>query len=150
MRAGRVRAGFASAVTVALLPLVAGCGPRQSYCDAVHDHQSDLGSIARGGDRAALIQALPIFEDLQDRAPDDVADDWQLLVTRIRALDTALADAHVDPTTYDPKHPPADLSAEDRGLIHRAAAQLAATDTQEAVARLQQEVLDVCHTPLEL
>jgi hypothetical protein len=79
-----------------------------------------------------------------------VADDWQLLVTRVRALDTALEDANVDPATYDPKHPPADLSVEDRGLIRRAAAQLAASDTQEALGRVQQEVLDVCHTPLEL
>jgi hypothetical protein len=65
----------------------------------------------------ALIEALPIFEDLEGKAPDDVADDWELLVTRIRALDTALHDADVDPATYDARHPPAGLSAEDRGLI---------------------------------
>lgn len=58
--------------------------------------------------------------------------------------------ADVDASTYDPQHPPAGLSAEDRGLIRRAAAQLAASDTQEALGRVQQEVLDVCHTPLEL
>jgi hypothetical protein len=133
-----------------VLPLLAGCGHGQSYCNAVQDHQSDLGSIVSGGDRAALIQALPIFEDLQGKAPDDVADDWELLVTRIKALDTALKDADVDPATYDAKHPPAGLSAEDRGLIRRAAAELAASDTQQALATVQQEVLDVCHTPLEL
>lgn len=80
-----MRVAVAAAVTVALLPVVAGCGRGQSYCDRVHDHQSDLGSIARGADSAALLQALPIFEDLRDAAPDDVADDWQLLVGRIRA-----------------------------------------------------------------
>ena len=132
------------------LPLLAGCGHGQTYCAAVMDHQSDLGSIAGRGDRAALIEALPIFEDLEGKAPDDVADDWELLVTRIRALDTALHDADVDPATYDARHPPAGLSAEDRGLIRRAAARLAASDTQQAFATVQQEVLDVCHTPLEL
>ena len=35
-------------------------------------------------------------------------------------------------------------------LIRTAAAQLAAADTQQALATVQQEVLDVCHTPLEL
>jgi hypothetical protein len=139
-----------AAATLLVLPLLAGCGHGQSYCDAVHDHQSDLGSIVSGGDRAALIQALPIFEDLQGKAPDDVVDDWGLLVTRIRALGTALKDADVDPATYDATHPPAGLSAQDRGLIRRAAAQLAASDTQQAFATVQQEVLDVCHTPLEL
>jgi hypothetical protein len=140
--------GLAAGLLVA--SLVSGCGGGPSYCAAVKDHQSDLGSIAHGDDRTALLRALPIFEDLQGRAPDDVADDWQLLVTRIRALDTALSKAQVDPATYDPRHPPAGLSAEDRGLIRRAAAQLAASDTQQAFGTVQQEVLDVCHTPLDL
>ena len=136
-------------VSVALLPLT-GCGGGDGYCGAVKDHQSDLGSIAQGGDRAALLQALPILEDLGARAPDDVADDWHLLTTRIKALDTALEHAGVDPATYDATHPPAGLSAEDLGLIRRAAAELAASDTRQAFATVQQEVLDVCHTPLEL
>jgi hypothetical protein len=135
--------------SLALLPLT-GCGGGNDYCSAVKDHQADLGSIAQGDDRAALLQALPIFEDLGDRAPGDVADDWQLLTSRIKALGTALEQAGVDPATYDAKHPPAGLSAEDLGLIRRAAAELAASDTQQAFAAVQQEVLDVCHTPLDL
>jgi hypothetical protein len=134
----------------ALLPLLVGCGGGQDYCGAVRDHQSELGAIVGGGDRTALIKALPIFEDLRDQAPDDVADDWDLLVTRIRGLDSALRDAGVDPATYDPKQPPADLGSADRTAIRRAAAQLAAADAQQALADVQQEVLDVCHTPLEM
>ena len=76
--------------------------------------------------------------------------DWKLLVARVTAVQTALDHAGVDPASYDPRHPPAGLSAEDRGLIRRAAARLAASDTQQALANVQQEVLDVCHTPLEL
>ena len=116
----------------------------------MRSHQAELGTIIQSGGRGALLQALPVFEDLQGSAPSDVAADWQLLVTRVTALRTALTDAHVDPATYDPSHPPAALSPEDRGLIRRAAAQLAASDTQQALATVQQEVLDVCHTPLEL
>jgi hypothetical protein len=147
----RVRVVVAALAAGGLLVL-SGCGigGGGGYCGAVEDHQSELGSIIQGGDRAALIQALPDFEDLQGKAPDDVADDWQLVVTRIQALDTALAQAGVDPTTYDPKQPPAGVSTEDRLLIRRAAAALAASDTQQALATVQQEVLDVCHTPLDL
>jgi hypothetical protein len=145
-----MRAPAALAASLLVASLLSGCGGGSSYCGAVQDHQSDLGSIAHGHQRTALLQALPIFEDLQGKAPDDVADDWQLLVSRIRALDTALTHAGVDPTTYDAAHPPAGLSAEDRGLIRRAAAQLAASDTQQAFATVQQEVRDVCHTPLDL
>jgi len=139
-----------AAAALCWLPLVSACGPGGGYCGAVKDHQTALGEIARGGSRSALLDALPIFEDLQSKAPDDVADDWQLLVTRIQALDTALRHAHVDPATYDARHPPHGLSAQDRGLIRRAAAELAASDTQQAFAVVQQEVLDVCHTPLDL
>jgi hypothetical protein len=132
-----------------LLPLLAGCGSK-SYCETVKSHQADLGTIISSGDRAALLQALPIFEDLQGVAPSDVADDWQLLVTRVTALRTALTDAHVDPASYDSDHPPTGLTASQRTAILRAAAGVGAADTRQALGDLQQEVLDVCHTPLEL
>jgi hypothetical protein len=135
--------------TLLLVPLLSGCGG-QSYCDAVKSHQAELGGIAQGGGHDALLQALPVFEDLQASAPSDVADDWQLLVTRITALKTALADADVDPASYDAQHPPAGVTPEQRALIRRAAAGVGAADSQQALADLQQESLDVCHTPLEL
>ncbi|MGA8248997.1 MAG: hypothetical protein WB797_18970 [Nocardioides sp.] len=137
------------AATVAVLPLLAGCGGT-SYCDAVKSHQAELGTITQGDGRTALLRALPVFEDLRAKAPADVADDWQLLVTRITALQKALDDAHVDPTTYDPRHPPAGMTAQQRQAIRRAAAGIAAADTQQALSDVQQEVLDVCRTPLEL
>jgi hypothetical protein len=137
-------------MTVALLLVVTGCGRGQSYCEVVDDHQSELGAIAGGDDRTGLIAALPIFRDLRDHAPDDVADDWDVVVAGLEGLDDALSDAHVDPSTYDPRHPPAGLDPQDRAAIRRAAARLAAADTQQALTTVQQEVLDVCHTPLEL
>ncbi|HEY1524512.1 MAG TPA: hypothetical protein VGF70_16000 [Solirubrobacteraceae bacterium] len=145
----RARVALAGAVALAMLGLT-GCGHGPSYCDAVKSHQAALGSLAGGNDRTALIQALPIFDDLHAKAPGDVADDWQLVITRIRALESALTKAGVDPSTYDPKHPPTGTTAEDRALIRRAAAELAAPDAQQALASVQQEVLDVCHTPLDL
>jgi hypothetical protein len=102
VRRSRTRIATATALSSALLPLVTGCGHEQSYCDAVHDHQSELGSIVSGGDRAGLIAALPIFRDLRAKAPDDVADDWDVVVSRIEGLDDALTDADLDPSTYDP------------------------------------------------
>ena len=139
----------ASALAV-LAALLTGCGQGASYCETVKADQARLGAIVGGGGRTALIRALPVFASLQAKAPSDVAADWQLLVTRISALQSALQHAHVDPATYDAQHPPAGLSAEDRTLIVRAATALAQPDTQQALQTVQQEVLDVCHTPLEL
>jgi hypothetical protein len=133
-----------------IVPLLAGCGGGKSYCETVKAHQGEIGSVMRSSSRTGALQLLPAFEDLAGKAPDDVQDDWQLLVARITALHDALQDAGVDPTTYDPKHPPAGLTPAERTRIRRAAAQLAAPDAVQALGSVQQEVLDVCHTPLEL
>jgi hypothetical protein len=145
----RDRAALAAALLVA--PLLTGCGGGgKGYCQTVADHQSEIASAMRSDPHTGALRLLPAFEDLRDVAPDDVADDWQLLVTRITALRTALDDAGVDPTSYDPAHPPAGLTSEERARIRRAAGQLAAPDTVQALGAVQQEVLDVCHEPLEL
>ncbi len=101
----RARVGVAAAVLA--LPLLAGCSDGQSYCDAVQAHQSELGTIVSDGGRAALISALPAFEDLAAKAPSDVTADWKLLVARVTALKTALDHAGVDPASYDPRTPAA-------------------------------------------
>jgi hypothetical protein len=147
-RAARLRAGVAG--TLLLAPLLAGCGGHHGYCDTVSDHQAEIGSALRNGDRTGALQLLPAFLDLQARAPDDVRDDYQLLVTRITALRDALDDAGVDASSYDPRHPPAGITQAERSRIREAAAQLAAPDAVQALSSVQQEVLDVCHIPLEL
>jgi len=144
----RVRAGFAGVVLVA--PLMTGCGGGDGYCDAVRDHQSEIGSAIRNGDPTGALQLRSALEDLQDAAPADVQDEYQLLVTRITSLRTALDDAGVDPSSYDPRHPPPGLTPSERAAVRRAAAGLAAPDVAQALASVQQEVLDVCHTPLEV
>jgi len=146
--ARRIRAGLAGAVLLA--PVLAACGGHDSYCDRVRDHQGEIGSALRNGDRTGALQLLPAFQDLQDAAPDDVQDDYQLLVSRITALRDALDAAGVDASSYDPQHPPAGLTPSERAAIRRAAAELAAPDAVQALASVQQEALDVCHTPLEL
>jgi hypothetical protein len=146
----RARVAVVAVVSVVVLLPLSGCGHSESYCDTVRAHQSELGSIAAGQSRAALLQALPVFSDLQSKAPGDVRDDWQLLVARIEALNTALRRAGVDPASYDAKHPPPGLTTALQVLIRRAAAALAAEDARQALDDVQQEVLDVCHTPLAL
>jgi len=141
----------AAALVLALVPLVAGCGSRQDdYCAAVKDHQSELTDITSGSGNDALIRALPIFEDLQSKAPDDIVDDWQQVVGRIKALDQALHDAGVDPATYDRNHPPAGLGADDKARIDAAARELGSQATVQALLSLDQEARDVCQTPLTL
>jgi hypothetical protein len=138
------------AATVLLVPLLTACGGDDGYCDQVKAHQAEIGSAIHNGDPTGALQLLPAFRDLEAAAPDDTKDDYQLLVSRITGLRTALDDAGVDASSYDPRHPPAGITPAERADIRRAAAQLATPDVAQALASVEQEVLDVCHTPLEV
>ena len=143
----------AAVLLVALLtPALAACGgsDRDSYCDAVHDHQTKLTDIVSSTDPAALLQARDILTDLQDRAPSDITQQWKVLVDAIDGLRDALDAAGVDPGTYDRAHPPAGVTAEQRQAIDEASTRLASPDVAGALEAVDQEVRDVCHTPLTL
>ena len=71
-----------------------------------------------------LLKALPIFRELQDAAPDDIRDDWKIVVSGLTALEAALEDAGVDPATYDRDDPPEGLSDAEKDRIDAAAEEL--------------------------
>jgi hypothetical protein len=134
--------------------VLAGCGEpsaeevRSDYCATVEEKQRALSDALADRSPTALLDAQPIFADLSAAAPGDIADEWRVVVEAIEGLDEALTDAGVDPATYDPDEPPADLTREQREAIERAAAELLNPRTQEAVAAVDQQARDVCRTPL--
>jgi hypothetical protein len=140
------------AVVVLLLPmLLSGCGSDQDgYCDAVSSHQKELSETLGSGRSDALLQALDTFRDLADRAPSDITDEWQQLIRSIEDVRQAMGDAGVDPATYDRNNPPAGLSDEQKKAIDDAAARLGSGETLQALKDVDQQVRDVCHTPLTL
>ena len=143
--------GLVAVLVLVLVPLAGGCGdPKDDYCSAVKDHREALSKIVSDGGQDSLIRALAIFKDLQGKAPSDVTDEWQQLVSRIEALDTALQSAGVDPASYDRQNPPAGLGAEDKARIDAAARELGSEETLQALQSLDQEARDVCQTPLTL
>ncbi|MEP9364810.1 hypothetical protein ABLE68_17735 [Nocardioides sp. CN2-186] len=139
------------AVLGLLLPLLVGCGDsKDDYCDAVADNQQHLSEVVGSGEPDALLDALDIFEELQDKAPGDITDEWQQVVSRIEALRDALDDAGVDPATYDRDKPPAGVTAEQKATIDAAAKELGSGTTLRAFQDLDQQARDVCKTPLTL
>lgn len=143
----RARAGvLALAVAGTLLT---GCASEQEqYCDTVSEHQRELTEIATDTGQDAIFRALPIYEDLAAEAPDDVAGDWDLVVSRLQALRQAFDDADVDPSTYNPEKPPADLDRADKAAISDAATGLVDEETTAAMASVEQHSRDVCKTEL--
>jgi hypothetical protein len=147
-----VRRAAAALVLGLALPLLAGgCQDQQEkYCGAVEDHQKELGEVLGGGAPDALLEALPIFKQLQDQAPEDIKDEWATVVDALDGLQQALEDADVDPSTYDRDHPPAGLGQDDKDAIDAAARQLTSEATVSAFSGVDQHAKDVCGTPLQL
>ncbi|KAA1424165.1 hypothetical protein [Nocardioides antri] len=161
----RPRAALRSVVVAAatiLLLGAAGCGSSeedpysipdefQDYCEEVEDQQVALGdALGEGGPATGLIKALPSFEALAAEAPDDLDDEWQIVLDRIHDLVDALDAAGVDPETYDRRNPPSGLSQEERDAIDAAARALVSPSTGGAMAGVQQHARDVCKTPLTI
>jgi len=137
---------------LALAGTLMACGGTSTddYCGAVADNRDQLTKVLGEGGQAALLDALPIFRSLQDKAPEDIADDWKTVVERLDALQQALDEAGVDAATYDAKNPPASVTSTQRQAIADAATALGSGTTATALDAVQQQARDVCHTPLSL
>ncbi|MDZ5622179.1 hypothetical protein [Nocardioides bizhenqiangii] len=155
------RPALAACAAVALLA-VAGCGSDEddpyaiperfeAYCEEVEARQVEISeALASGGQASGLIQALPSFEALAEQAPDDIADEWEVVIERIGDLVDALDAAGVDPDSYDRRDPPAGLDAEEKATIDAAATALVSATTARAMSGVQQHARDVCKTALAL
>ncbi|WP_323793536.1 hypothetical protein [Nocardioides sp.] len=134
-----------------LLGALSACGGDgvERYCEEVSEQQLALTEAAASG-ATGLLEALPSFEALRAESPSDIAADWAVVVQRVSVLEEALADADVDPATYDPENPSDDLSDEDQAAIAAAASGLVTPAMVEALGRVQQQARDVCKTPLSL
>ena len=135
---------------LAVLAGAAGCSrdPQEAYCGTVEQHQEALTEIAAAEDAGSLLDALPIYRELADEAPRDIAGDWDQVVDALAGLQSTLADAGVEPEDYDASDPPPGLTAEDRSAIERAAEDVGSEATVGSMARVEQHALDVCGTPL--
>lgn len=151
---GRTRRRVAGALAgVVLGPgLLAACSgdPVEEYCAEVEDQRQPLSDVADAGGPTALLEALPAFEELQGASPTDLRDDWDVVVGRLTALDDALAQAGVDPATYDAEEQADDLGEDDRTAVESAARQLATPEMVRALEAVQQQARDVCGTSLTL
>jgi hypothetical protein len=147
----RRRRGAVAATLALTLAVSTGCASDQEkYCDAVEDHQQELGEVLGGGAPDALLEALPIFRDLADQAPEDLRDEWKTVVDAVAGLQQALEDAGVDPASYDRDHPPDGMTQADRDAIDAAARRLASEETESAFTGIDQQAKDVCGTLLQI
>lgn len=121
---------------------------RADYCEQVGEQQAPLTELLADDSPDALLRALPVFRELADQAPRDVADEWDLVVTALAGLDEALDAAGVDPASYDAAAPPAEVTQAQQEDIAVAADELYRPQVVAAYEGVKQHAKDVCRTPL--
>jgi hypothetical protein len=109
----------------------AGDDGTDAYCSEVQERQQHLSETVASGDKTALLEALPDFKAIAEKAPEDIAPSWETVIGALDELDDAVASG-------------------DQEQIVAAATTLTSDEVTAAMAEVQQQVRDVCHTPLTL
>jgi len=122
--------------------------------DSGSDYCAELGSaqgvFADDGTGRQLVNDLPTYRKLADAAPEDLRDEWQILVGAIFSLGDAIADAGIKPSDYVNGEPPAGLPEADQAAIRAAASALSSPDMVAAAGGIDQQARDVCKIQLGL
>lgn len=123
---------------------VTGGDPIKDYCAALSSDRRAFAEMVAENSPTALVTHLSMLRELESRAPDDIADDWQVFVQAVQGLSDALRNAGVAPGSYHNGKPPSGLDAADRRAIRGAADHLSSTPVVQAAGTISQEATDVC------
>lgn len=142
--AGLVAAGvLSSGLTACEAPWA---DPLEAYCDKVDEAAPTLTQVVDERGIEGLLDEIDTLWDLADEAPDDIREDWKVLLGALEEFEDALDDAGIDPAQVTEL--PKDLPAADRAAIEKAATRMLSTEVSTATGRVEQHALDVCHRPL--
>jgi len=139
-------------VGLLLASSLVGCASHtERYCSTLKDDRAQLQKLASSSDQAqgqVLQGSLAIFEDLQSKAPHDVAPDWDDFVFAWRSVVEAFDAAGTDPSRFTPDKKPAGMSTGQFQAIKQAAAELGSQKVQAAAARIEDHAQTVCKVSL--
>jgi hypothetical protein len=141
-----------AALTGALLLSVQSCGGSQEkdYCAALKADQPLFAEMQDDTSGLGLLKHRTTLHDLADKAPDDLADEWQTFLAALDAFAGTLRDLHVEPGDFADGKPPAGLGEAERTRIANAASELSSADVVEAANGIEQHAKDVCKLQLGL
>jgi hypothetical protein len=142
---------LASGVTAVLLLGTAGCGdPEKKYCAALKADQETFSEMQDDTSGVALLGHLPLLHRLADKAPDDLSDEWQVLLGALDSFSHTLDEVGVSPDDFVAGKPPAGLSVADQARVAHAADVLSSPDVVDAANGIEQQAKDVCKLQLGL
>jgi hypothetical protein len=146
-------AALASALLLAASLTSCGHGTK-SYCSALRGDQGRLKKLARETARhdakgaEALGDTVGLLTQLQDKAPDEVAEDWRTLVQALRGLDQAVRESGAAPAGFGSGRRPKGVTEGQYAAVQQAAEKLQSTPVQQASASIEQHALQVCKVDL--
>lgn len=120
---------------------------REDYCDLVESRAEELTRTVDEGGAGAFIELLPTLQELGRAAPGDLKDEWRTFLNALEALRDVLEETGVEPEEVDGKLPD-DLTGDERRRVRSTAALLGSPEVVTAVQGIEQQALDVCHTPI--
>jgi hypothetical protein len=133
---------------------LSGCGGTKPYCSALKDDKAQLGRLAgesaepgAAGGRA-LGRTVDVLAGLADRAPDDIADEWDTLVQAMRGLSAAIRASGADPGDFAGGAQPDGVSAGQLEAVRQAARELQDLRVRQAGTSIEQHARDVCKVDL--
>lgn len=137
----RALSSGAVALVVALVAALGGCGGEgaEAYCATLEDQAGELAAVlgpessgGAGEDVGATVErGLEVFRTLEEDAPDDLADEWGVLVGAWAGLAEAL-----------------ETSGPESEEVREAADRLREIEVVQAAAGIEQHARDVCKTEL--
>lgn len=141
---------IAAALAFVLLGTGLGaCGdPIDHYCEVIKEHRTELNEMVEAGTEFGLITHLPMLQELNDAAPDDLSDEWQVFLSAVKHLTEVIDETGHQPSDFADQKMPADLSAEQKAAITAAANRLSSEETVAATAAIDQQARDVCKVNL--
>jgi hypothetical protein len=142
-------------VGVLLAAGLSGCsGGTSSYCSALKDDRTQLTRLAvesakpgaKGAD--ALARTLVLLDGLRDKAPDDIADEWNTLVDALQGVADAIKESGAAPGDFAGGTRPQDVTSGQYQAVQQAVAELQTTRVRQAGASIEQHAQDVCKVDL--
>ncbi len=143
--------GLLTVLVAAVLVLSSGCGhTEKEYCNALKADQETFSEMQDDSSGLALIGHRTLLHRLSAKAPDDLADEWQVFLGALDSFSATLDDVGVSPDDFVDGKAPAGLSEADRSRIANAANVLSSADVVDAANGIEQQAKDVCKLQLGL
>ena len=146
------RRWVAGAAVIAMLGLLTACGDdTDAYCDELENVSEPFADLS-GGDFSQIDQVMDDLTALEDKAPEEIQDDWETFGSTIRELQAAVEEEGLTIAEMIELAQQPDLSEEDQARLVAIDEELSDLDLEAvgtASAEISEHAEQTCDLNLE-